>query len=549
MPRPRGLSLDPSKVTKARGSTKIMKLAQNSGIGAGRLGKILGGQPTSEEYAIKIADALKVQLKDILPDPPKVPRHVIVFICSAQEDEETAQRWADKLNKSGFEIWNYHSEKRTRLRTIAFAEARKQLHRSDFILVIRSKNSYTKDGTLRDLGLAHQIAKKVNYFRPLFISVDCPDCEDVANEHFVTRDFDTGNEDDDTLILPPGVPSSSPDALAEETVVLKMTPRLLISRIDFLTAYQMRNTGWYELYQDLFPKIEQDNRSDIENWVLRSDIGEERPIDILGESYKLDLRFCILTINNLAIGLAFLTYDYKASLMFGNYIAIHESWRGAGLAKYFSEAIEQRLAKERLFQNSRGIVFEVEPFRISRVKEIIAYLEGLGNDKKFRRRADRDEIRKFIRAWMYQNPGGLGGDRGSDKKGYRFFLDAGTNEPIGCTSPSLDDNSPPGRWPRQEADYWLMWQSRNLSTPIDEKTLWVECVECLYLEILAKSLVDPERRASDERGLQYWQYAKAVVARTLERQRQTPILIGRYRTRELNELYERWSDLDIPIPI
>jgi hypothetical protein len=43
-------------------------------------------------------------------------------------------------------------------------------------------------------------------------------------------------------------------------------------------------------------------------------------------SYTLDSRYFILCLADRAIGLGFFTYDHSNKLIYGNYIAVQESW-------------------------------------------------------------------------------------------------------------------------------------------------------------------------------------------------------------------------------
>jgi hypothetical protein len=268
--------------------------------------------------------------------------------------------------------------------------------------------------------------------------------------------------------------------------------------------------------------------------VLRSDIGQKRQVVLSSEvkfEYQLDSRLCLLMLAGRAIGLAFLTYDHKSTMMYGNYIAVQECWRSGGLADAFANKIDEVFTNENLFQHCRGIVFEVEPFCKHKVEAIISELEKTRR-RKFANNNDRDEIRKFLRVCWYQS------------RGFQFFLDCDSAEPIVYKSPCLDPDIPLEQWQSYERDYWLMWRDRrNIVDATGVDQLWRDCVNCVCIEILAKSLAEE----SPNTGLEYWNYANALVARALKNSPKA--CLGRFVYRRDDRLWSRWKDLKIHIAI
>jgi hypothetical protein len=94
-----------------------------------------------------------------------------------------------------------------------------------------------------------------------------------------------------------------------------MRPRLLVTRVDFQDEATFHETEVFHLYEDLFPPVERDDREDIVQWVLRSDVGKNRSVMLPDEtvlSYTLDSRYFILSLAERAIGLAFFTLITEA---------------------------------------------------------------------------------------------------------------------------------------------------------------------------------------------------------------------------------------------
>ena len=308
---------------------------------------------------------------------------------------------------------------------------------------------------------------------------------------------------------------------------------IVVTRQDVVDEAGFRGTGVLELYEQLFPSSERDSSDDIVRWLLSDDVGARRQFELGGQqiTYCLDSRCFILRAAERAIGLGFFTYDHASHLIFCNYVGVSRAWRGGGLAQAFYREMVDML--DALFPRNIGVVLEVEPFDRDHLEAIIADLEQTG-----RRQLDVEEetaIRRFLRVCWYH------------KLGHCFFCDAATGRPLPCRSPCLDPTLPPAAWAGAEEDYWLMWQARSNAqpAPMSAGALRRQAVEAIYVEILAKSLVDedPQRR----RG--YWDYATTLVAATLQRTAVAEVTLARYPGPDDSPLLSRWRRLAIDLPI
>ena len=308
---------------------------------------------------------------------------------------------------------------------------------------------------------------------------------------------------------------------------------IVVTRYDVLDEATLRDTGVLDLYEALFPAIERDNPDDIVRWVLSDDVGEQRDFEIDGQrmSYRLDSRCLILRAAGRAIGFGFFTYDHASHLIFCNHVGVHKAWRGGGLARAFYREMIDVL--DELFPRNTGVVLEVEPFDRDSLEDIIADLERSG-----RRSLDaheQAEIRKFLRVSWYH------------KLGHSFFCDARIMKPLLCRSPCLDPSLPSSAWAGAEEDYWLMWHGRNGALPLamNAGELWKKTVATIYVEILAKSLVDEDPASRHA----YWAYATALVERTLQRTAATEVKLASYLAPGDSPLLSRWRRLAIDLPI
>ncbi len=308
---------------------------------------------------------------------------------------------------------------------------------------------------------------------------------------------------------------------------------IVVMRHDVLDEAAFRGTGVLELYEELFPASERDSPDDIVRWLLSDDVGEIRQFSVGGRelSYRLDSRCFILRAAGRAIGLGFFTYDHASHLIFCNHVGIGRAWRGSGLARAFYREMVDML--DALFPRNIGVVLEVEPFDRDRVAAIIAELERTGR----RQLAvdEQDEIRRLLRARWY------------DKLGYAVFCNARTMQPLLCRSPCLDPCLPSSEWAGGEENYWLMWQARTGAPSADRRAseFWQDAVAAIYVEILAKSLVDDDPNGRRD----YWDYATALVARTMQQTATTDMRLARGLGEEDSALLSRWRRLAIDLSI
>ncbi|WP_249137041.1 GNAT family N-acetyltransferase [Bradyrhizobium tropiciagri] len=313
---------------------------------------------------------------------------------------------------------------------------------------------------------------------------------------------------------------------------------IVVTGQDVLDEASFRSTGVLELYERLFPAIERDSPDDIVRWLLSDDVGEPRHFSVGGQqiSYRLDSRCFILRAGRRAIGLGFFTYDHASDLIFCNHVGIDKAWRGRGLARAFYREMVAML--DALFPRNIGVVLEVEPFDRDRLEAIIADLERTG--RRQLAADEQDAVLRLLRVGWY------------DKLGYAVFSDARAMRPLACRSPSLDPSCldpclPSSDWSAGEEDYWLMWQPRTgvLQAEVRADQLWQNAVAAIYVEILAKSLVDDDPHGRRD----YWDYATALVARTMQQTATIDVRLARCLADEDSTLLSRWRRLAIDLPI
>ncbi|WP_224741402.1 hypothetical protein [Bradyrhizobium sp. 2S1] len=306
---------------------------------------------------------------------------------------------------------------------------------------------------------------------------------------------------------------------------------IVVTRRDVLDEASFRSTGVLDLYEELFPASERDSADDMVRWLLSDDVGERRDFSVGGRkmSYRLDSRCFILRAAERAIGLGFFTYDHASDLIYCNHVGIGTAWRGGGLAHAFYRQMVGML--DALFPRNIGVVLEVEPFDRDRLQTIIADLERVG-----RRQLEADEqaeLRRLLRVSWY------------DRLGYSVFCDARTMRPLACCSPCLYPSLPSSDWAAGEESYWLMWQARTGAPSAEMRAglLWHQATTAIYVEILAKSLV-----AADPIGRRfYWDYATALVARTLQLTATTDVHLARCLGDDDRQLLSRWRRLVIDL--
>jgi hypothetical protein len=486
---------------------------------------------------------------DITPPVFVRREHIAVFICNTHESDEEVDCYYTSLKAAGFDVWKF-SQNLDRGRATG-TQIKREIEKCDFFLLVVSANHPNRPHAPMDLGFARKTRNAYNDFRPLILPLYSKtiDGDSIRRpSEYPVRDFETSAPETSFRLDMEGF--SMHEGVVEQTkkLIEYMKPQLLISRIDFVDPDVFEKTEVFSLYNRLFPPEERDDEEDIKDWVLRTDVGKTRYVAVPGRGegfeYALDSRYCILSLGGRAIGLSFLTYDYRYRMMYGNYIAVEESWRSHNLAWTFANAIKERLILERekdksLFPDIQGIVFEVEIFDIDEIDKIISRLEqtdkGLRN---FENQKDRDQIRRMLRVYIYET--GLK---------CNLFLDSQTNKPLAVTSPCLDLELPLTDWKLKEEKYWLMWQSGPEKQGEDIKKTWEEAVRCVYIEILGKSVVDYYRAKHPRKAAEYWRYAREITEATIDKYREVDIYFGKFEKEDIKSLVRRWFALDIPIPI
>jgi hypothetical protein len=465
----------------------------------------------------------------------RAQKHISAFISHSVEDNDEARFYEGVLRDAGFSAFQFGHALRPgdSIRGVVSDE----LRRCHFFLFIISDYSLVSEWVQRELGLALELRRQSRDYKPIIIPIYSKNASwrksGKMPTAFPTRDFRTGEER--SAFDPSAIRGldrhANPHVDSGDVLISMMRPQLLVSRLDdFDDEATFEKTDTFRLYEDLFPPVERDSRDDIVRWVLRSDIGEQRDVrlpDGTAFSYKLDSRYFILCLAQQAIGLAFFTYDHDSKLIYGNYIAVQEFWRGGDIATAFLE--ESMKVQGEIFPDYEGVVFEVEKFDESRIERIISFLEE--HDKVFETETDRDDVRRFLRVQWYQ------------KLECVFFIDGNTKKPLVCRAPCIDPTETD--WSSLEENYWIMWRPRGGLDMSIAKPLWMRTVNSIYIEILVKSLVE----CYPDTAMEYWRYSIAVVERILSECRSKDIRFGKYLDRRNSPLLPRWVKLGIELPI
>jgi hypothetical protein len=455
-------------------------------------------------------------------------KQILAFISHSAENNDEAQYYETLLKNAGFSAFQYSQglDFGDQMRVL-----RDKIRECNFFILVVSDYSMKSEWVQRELGLAVSEQRRNGGYRPIIIPLYAGGGRSWQREgrptHLATRDFNTGK-----LTEPFSLSDirgkdiiASPIADTDDKLVSLMKPHVLVTRLDFDDVATFNDTGVFDLYEEIFPPIERDDRDDIVRWVLRTDLGQKRRFVLAGKtklSYKLESRYFILCLAKRAIGLGFFTYDYSNKLIYGNYIAVQKCWRSGEIARAFFDEITKILGE--LFPKYQGMVFEVERFEKAKIERIVSKLEE-SKPESIDDRDDENEIRKFLRlAWYY-------------KMNCECFFDRTTDEPLVCRSPSLDPSRNRDDWARGEEDYWIMWYQRPGSTPDQAKTkeLWLKTVNSIYLEILAKSLA----YVYSENGQQYWNCATAIVEKTLRESETKDIIFKKYLDRKDSPLLSK----------
>jgi hypothetical protein len=464
-------------------------------------------------------------------------KQISTFISHSAENNDEAQYYETLLKNAGFSAFQYSHGLHFGDR---MSVLRDKIRECNFFILVVSDYSMKSEWVQRELGLAVSLQRRNRGYRPIIIPLYAGGGRSWQREgrppHFATRDFDTGKlAEPFSLSDIRGLDKdSSPIADSDDKLVSLMKPNLLVTRLDFNDLATFDDTGVFDLYEDIFPPIERDDREDIVRWVLRTGLGQKRRFVLSGKteiSYTLDSRYFILCLADRAIGLGFFTYDHSNKLIYGNYIAVQECWRSGDIARAFFDEIMKVL--EELFPKYQGMVFEVERFQKAKIERIISELEK-SKSLSIEDRDDQNEIRKFLRVAWYQLD-------------CFFFFDRTIDEPLICRSPSLDPSRNRDDWVRDEEDYWVMWYQRpgSMLDHSKAKELWVKAVNSIYVEILAKSLAE----VYSQNGQEYWNYSTAIVEKTLRESETKDIAFKKYLYRRDSPLFARWAKLKIHLPI
>jgi hypothetical protein len=468
----------------------------------------------------------------------RAQKHISTFISHSSENNDEAQYYETLLTDAGFSVFQYSHG-------LHFGEhiksvVEEHIRKCHFFILVISDYSLASEWVQREVGLAVSLQKQNRNYRPIIVPLFAKDASwrktGQRPKTFPTRDFDTGTDLEPFNLDVRGLDKhNSPKADADSVLISFMQPHLVVTRLDgFDDEATFHDTGVFNLYEDLFPPVERDDHEDIIRWVLRSDIGKKRSIRLADRkdiSYTLDSRYFILCLADRAIGLGFFTYDYSSKLIYGNYIGVQECWRGGDIARAFFDEIMKVL--EELFPRYQGMAFEVEKFHKERIEQVITALES-SKSKRIEAQDDQNEIRKFLRVSWYH------------KLNCFFFFDKNAGEPLVCTSPCLDPRGSCEDWRAAEEDYWIMWYPRSGSLDLSKaRELWMKSVNAIYIEILAKSLVE----SCPENGSEYWAYATSIIDKTLKETESKDINFCKFLHRHDSPLLARWARLGISLPI
>ena len=472
---------------------------------------------------------------------PRQTKFIKVFIAYAHEDEDEALAYFTLLNEEDFDPFKYQNLIRggANWRRIVSVE----IDRSHvFLPVIDENSAHASSFVPHEFGLATSLRSGRGGHPPLIIPVYSENgawrkLRGGERPHtFPIRDFETGGAlpDFDLQSVVWFDESEHPTA----DLIDWLTPLIVVSREDsFISQDEFYDSGAFDLYQSLFPENEQDSPTDIIDWVLHYDIGctREKIMDDVRFCYTLDSRFFILKVENIAIGISFITYDSTTKLIYGNYIAVKEHWRSGHMARAFGEGIWKICKK--LFSEIDGTVFEVETFDITIAEKEVEFFETLKTHKDRAAAMNVDgstkHLRRIFRVYSYQMEDCV------------FFMDSEQNFPLVAVAPCLDPTIDPGQW-EDEEEYWIMWSIKYQSEDAKMQKandLWVKSIKCIYEEVLIKSLAD--RYTSKV----YWHYGRKIVERNVGQVRGRNVALRPYRVRKMHELLHRWNRLGLPMAI
>lgn len=507
-------------------------------------------------------------------------RGIKVFLSHASADSEEVLRYATLLRDRGFTVWTYETDMEAGRRTIN-DQLIDHVESCDFLLLFVSESASNSEWVQKELGLAiacastrreierdrwrnynpkAQEAAEARAALPPDLLLVRPDIIPVWVKDAAWRG--TGQRSDSFPYIGPNgergafdlnVKGHDPHANPSDTdelLLSQLTPKLLFfgrgaGDEEGMDAEAMNATRVFELYETLFPAVERDKKMDILGWVFERDDGShtKRRFEHKGlfrtiahdYEYQFDSWYPVLTLHGRAVAFAFLSYHPPSKLIYGNYVAVQQSWRAGQIADVFWRALRDEVAKT--FPECRGLLFEVEPCDYAHMESIVARLErqrrSAGRDARLQIAANEETtIRRFLRLAWY------------DRRQARLLTDA-RGVPLVSTTPCLDPALPPTQWKHEEEDFWLAWFP-NPTHAAPQAPSWTEATTFSAIEVLAHSLaIEYERQAGA-----YLTYAKQVARRSIARApggKAAPSKI--LETEALQSLFLRWCALDIPMAI
>lgn len=497
--------------------------------------------------------------------------HLKVFLSHSNADADEVARYKSLLLEDGFDPWAY--EKNLDYGESIPAQVRKHIEDCDFFFLMVSDASLASSWVPRELGYALKLQRERRerqgiatlVYRPIIVPVFLANASwrqtgAAKPETFPVLDIDTmadlGAFKFDVRCHDP---VANPHTDTDEWLLQSLRPALVMAGRDPVSEDQMRDTQVFELYEALFPPEEQDSPDKIIKWTLERDDGNPRrwvvPRDEYDKrwlrpgytkfTYHLDSWYPILTLRGRAIALAFLTVHPASKLVFGNYIAVQECWRGSSIADALWNALKDELVlnpetAKGAYLDCRGMLFEVETFDVEAIKRIVSELEGgkpvesLAEHVDADGVSDLDSIRRFLRLCWY------------NRKGVTFYHSG--DAPLLYRSPCLEpDEHPRDKWADEEPEYWVGWyRNPNIRKRDVPNPTWAEVVQFIMIDVLANSIAVEYPDYANR----YLDYAHALRKRVAARALGGKCTQGRlFPGRQLETLLRRWRNLKLQVAI
>jgi hypothetical protein len=197
-------------------------------------------------------------------------KHISTFISHSSENNDEAQYYESILRDAGFSVFQYSHGLHfgDHIQSVVGEKIRK----CHFFILIVSDYSLISPWVQRELGLAVSLQRQHRNYRPIVIPLFAKDAiwrkTGQRPGSFPTRDFETGEERGPFSLDIRGLDKyASPKADADDILISFMKPGLVVTRQDFDDEATFHDTGVFDLYEDLFPPIERDDREDIVRWV------------------------------------------------------------------------------------------------------------------------------------------------------------------------------------------------------------------------------------------------------------------------------------------